>query len=138
LSVLAADTSVWSRRRHPDVGARWVKEVLADNVGITPIVALEVLYSARSAAEYDAMALDLAALRQVPCDQAACARAMEVQRLLAQEGALHHRSVGVPDLLIAAAAELAGATVWHYDEDFDRIAAVTGQPVEWVLPRGSL
>jgi predicted nucleic acid-binding protein len=136
--VLAADTSVWNRRRHPDVAARWVEEVLADNVGIASVVALEVLYSARSAAEYDEMVLDLAALHQLPCEQAAWARAIDVQRLLAHEGALHHRSVGIPGLLIAAAAELAGATVLHYDEDFDRIAAVTGQPVEWVVPRDSI
>jgi hypothetical protein len=31
-----------------------------------------------------------------------------------------------------------GATVRHYDADYDRIAAVTGQPVEWVAARGSL
>ncbi len=37
-----------------------------------------------------------------------------------------------------ASAELAGATVLHYDADYDRIAAITGQPTEWVAPRGSL
>lgn len=42
------------------------------------------------------------------------------------------------DLLIAAVAELAGAAVWHYDSDYDRIAEVTGQPMEWVVPRGLL
>ncbi len=52
--------------------------------------------------------------------------------------ALHHRSVGVNDLLIAAAAEAAGATVWHYDEDYDRIGAITGQPTEWIVERGSV
>ncbi|MGI8813882.1 MAG: PIN domain-containing protein [Pseudonocardia sp.] len=46
--------------------------------------------------------------------------------------------VKIPDLLIAAAAEAAGATVWHYDEDFDRIAEITGQPTAWVAPRGSV
>lgn len=45
--------------------------------------------------------------------------------------------MGIPDLLIAA-AELGGATVWHYDEGFDRIAEVTGQPTEWVVPRGPI
>ena len=44
----------------------------------------------------------------------------------------------LPDLIIAATAEEHGATVLHYDADYDRIAAVTGQPVEWVAPRGSL
>jgi predicted nucleic acid-binding protein len=36
----------------------------------------------------------------------------------------------VADLLIAASAELTGATVLHVDKDFDLIASVTGQPVE--------
>ena len=42
------------------------------------------------------------------------------------------------DLLVAAAAERAGLTVLHYDQDFDLIAEVTGQPTEWVVPRGSV
>jgi predicted nucleic acid-binding protein len=44
----------------------------------------------------------------------------------------------IPDLVIAAAAELAGQTVLHYDSDFELIADVTGQPHQWVLPRGSI
>jgi predicted nucleic acid-binding protein len=40
--------------------------------------------------------------------------------------------------LIAAAAESAGVELLHYDEDFDRIAAITGQPMRWIVPRGSL
>jgi predicted nucleic acid-binding protein len=64
--------------------------------------------------------------------------AAEVQRQLARHGPLHHRSVKIADLIIAAAAEQAGAIVWHYDEDFDRIAGITGQPVEWIARRGSL
>jgi predicted nucleic acid-binding protein len=44
----------------------------------------------------------------------------------------------LPDLVIAATAELNGATVLHYDADYDRIADVTGQPTEWVAERGSL
>jgi hypothetical protein len=28
--------------------------------------------------------------------------------------------------------------VLHYDDDYDRIAAVTGQPAQWVVPRGSV
>ncbi len=28
--------------------------------------------------------------------------------------------------------------VWHYDEDFDRIATITGQAAEWIVPRGSI
>lgn len=99
---------------------------------------LEFLYSARSADEYNRVARELRALPQVACGEAQFQRALEVQQTLANRSALHHRSVKIADLVIAACAEAAGATVWHYDEDFDRIAEVTGQSCEWVAPRGSL
>lgn len=55
-------------------------------------------------------------------------RALELQRLLSERG--HHRAPSVPDLLIAATAELADLTVLHVDKDFELTAAVTGQFVE--------
>jgi predicted nucleic acid-binding protein len=55
-------------------------------------------------------------------------RAVEVLTLLADRG--QHRAPSIPDLIIAATAELAGLTVLHLDKDFDVIADVTGQPVE--------
>jgi predicted nucleic acid-binding protein len=67
---------------------------------------------------------------------AAMDRALAVDRMLAEHR--QHRHFPLPDLIIAATAEEHGATVLHYDADYDRIAAVTGQPVEWVAPRGSL
>ena len=55
-------------------------------------------------------------------------RAVEVLTLLADRG--QHRAPSVPDLIIAATAELAGLTVLHLDKDFDVIADITGQSVE--------
>ena len=55
-------------------------------------------------------------------------RAVEVLTLLADRG--QHRAPSIPDLIIAATAELAGLTVLHLDKDFDVIAQITGQPVE--------
>lgn len=55
-------------------------------------------------------------------------RAVEVQTLLGDRG--QHRGPSVPDLLVAAAGELADLTVLHVDKDFDHIALVTGQPIE--------
>ncbi|MGH3266938.1 MAG: PIN domain-containing protein, partial [Trebonia sp.] len=66
------------------------------------------------------------------------ARALEVYEQLSHQGGLHHRAVRHPDLRIAAAAESANIPVLHYDEDYDRIAAITGQDVQWLAPRGSL
>lgn len=96
---------------------------------------LEIGYSARDAAEWDILAEGLQAFELVETTADHLRRARQVQRLLA---ANHQRGRKVPDLLIAAAAESRGLTVLHYDSDFERIAAVTGQSCEWIVPAGSV
>lgn len=137
MTLRCADTSAWHRTTNPAVAGAWHAALDADEVGICDQVRLEILYSARSADDYEALAEELGALTPIAMD-GAFARALQVQHKLARAGWLHHRSVKIADLLIAAAAERAGAVVWHYDEDFDRVAAVTGQPTEWIAPRGTL
>jgi predicted nucleic acid-binding protein len=63
-------------------------------------------------------------------------RAAGVQSTLVVKGSW--RAVSVVDLVIAAVAERHGAVVLHYDHDFDLIAAVTGQPTQWVVPAGTI
>ena len=58
-------------------------------------------------------------------------RAVEVQMLLAGSGL--HRAPSVPDLIVAAIAELGGLTVLHVDKDFELIAGITGQPTERLM-----
>ena len=135
--LLLADTSAWHRSRHPEVAAEWRRLLDDDLVATTTPVRLEVLFSAQSARDYDAISGELDALHQLDCDVPALTRALEVQRRLAHSRPLHHR-VAVPDLIIAAVAEMSGAAVWHYDHDFDRIAGITGQEVIWIAPAGSL
>ena len=48
-----------------------------------------------------------------------------------------HRSVKLPDLIIAAIARRHHAIVLHYDRDYDAIADVTGQPMQWLAPPGT-
>lgn len=55
---------------------------------------------------------------------------MEVQLALADQG--RHRAPSIPDLLIAATAELVNLTVLHLDKDFDLIAEITNQATERV------
>ena len=83
----------------------------SDEVSICDQVRLEVLYSAQSAPDYDAIADELRSLNVVPCDARTFERALQVQHSLAHRGGLHHRSVTIADLLIAAAAEAAGHIV---------------------------
>lgn len=63
-------------------------------------------------------------------------RAREVQLLLASDG--DHRRIPPADLLLAAAAEAADVPIVHYDRDYERIAAVTHQRHDWLVPDGSL
>jgi len=113
----------------PDAG-EWAGRIERGVVRITTVTRLEVGYSARSAADLRA------GLRQPPVSAmpveyltpAIEDRAVEVQALLADKG--QHRAPSIPDLIIAAVAELNGLTVLHLDKDFEVIADVTGQPVE--------
>ena len=97
-------------------------------VGTCPIIDLEILYSARTGSEHDHFRQQRAAFEYFPITDEIAQRAVEVQGLLAQRA--QHRSVSIPDLLIAATAERYGLTVLHYDGDYDQIAAITGQAVE--------
>jgi hypothetical protein len=138
MTLFCVDTSAWHHSTSPAVALAWRRHLEADELAVCDQVRLEILWSARSARDYDALAEELAALRTIEIDASTFSRAREVQRRLAHVGGLHHRSVKIAGLVIAAAAEAVGATVLHYDADFDRVAKLTGQPVKWIAPRGSL
>jgi predicted nucleic acid-binding protein len=44
----------------------------------------------------------------------------------------------VSDLLIAAVAEREQVTLLHYDSDYDLVAEITRQPMQWGVPRGTV
>ncbi len=137
-----ADTSAWVKSRQrstPD----WLRErfdelLLAEELVMCDVVMLELLHHEQTAGKLRARRADLDALAWAPVDERVCARALAVQAALAEGGGARHRAVRLPDYLIAAAAELAGLVVLHYDADYDLLASVTGQPHEWVAPRGSV
>ena len=113
----------------PDA-ADWAGRIERGLVRVTTVTRLEIGYSARSGPALRA------GLRQPPVSAmpveyltpAIEDRAVEVLALLADRG--QHRAPSIPDVIIAATAELAGLTVLHCGKDFDLIAAVTGQSVE--------
>ncbi len=130
-----ADKSALARLDHRSVGDRLGPLLVEGLVATCPIIDLEVLYGARSLVDYEAILAERRALRSYPITTAVTDRAIEVQHGLARRG--HHR-ISLPDLLIAAVAEVNDVAVMHYDADYDRIAEITTQPVEWVAPRGSI
>jgi predicted nucleic acid-binding protein len=113
----------------PDAG-EWANRTQRGMVRISSLTRLEVGYSARSGADLRA-AIGRPPLSSMPVEYMTPAiedRAIVVQQVLADQG--HHRAPSVPDLLIAATAELARLVVLHVDKDFELIAAITGQPME--------
>lgn len=124
------DTSALARLGISPDAATWADRIGRGLVRISTVTRLEVGYSARSGPDLRSAAhrppLDSMPVEyQTPASED---RAVEVQTLLADRG--RHRAPSIPDLIIAATAELAGLTVLHLDKDFDLIAEVTGQPTE--------
>jgi predicted nucleic acid-binding protein len=115
----------------PDA-AVWANRIERGMVRISTITRLEVGYSARSGDDLraDGRRPPLSVMPVEYLTPAIEDRAVEVQLLLSDRGL--HRAPSVPDLLIAATAECADLTVLHADKDFDMIADVSGQPVEWI------
>ena len=130
-----ADKSALARMDTPAVATRLGPLLTEGLVATCAVVDLEVLYSARSPADYEALREERRAFPDVPITPAVMERALQVQRLLARKG--RHR-VPIPDLIIAATAESAGLAVLHYDADYEHIATATGQPHRWVVPRGTV
>lgn len=112
----------------------WADRIERGLVRITNVTRLEVGYSARN--EKDArLAFTSPPVASMPVEYLTPAiedRALQVQLLLADKG--QHRAPAIPDLILAAAAELAGLIVLHVDKDFELIATFTGQPTERLRP----
>lgn len=136
-----ADTSawIWSRRAGQAGLRHHFDTALVDGeIATCDMVRMELLYTARNFGEFAELREELAALPGCAIGKEQWDRALWVYERLSAQGGMHHRSVKHADLLIAAAAEAAGVPVLHYDEDYERIAAVTGQPIRWLAAQGSL
>lgn len=100
---------------------------------MTEIVALEMLYSARTT-DYEARRTDLLSLPWLHLTEAVAQCALDLQRRLASTST-HRRPI--PDLIVAATAIEHGATLLHYDKDFDLIAEVSELSARWIIPQGT-
>jgi predicted nucleic acid-binding protein len=136
-TIYLADTSVYVLQgRHPEVRRRFEALLAEGRLAACQMTALEYLDNAPDPKGYEILWRAMHGHRWMDVSTQAMDRALEVHRALA--AASQHRHFRLPDLIIAATAEFHNATVLHYDADYDRIAHVTGQAVEWVAAKGSL
>lgn len=108
----------------------WAKRINDGQVHLSTITRLELGYSARSSKELE-LAFSTAPIAKMPIQALTPAveeLAWQVLQSLAKKG--QHRAPSIPDLLVAATAQLCDLSVLHFDKDFDLISKVTGQRCE--------
>lgn len=131
-----ADTSVFARLSKPEVAAAVAPLAAEGRIALCPPVVFELGFSARSAADHEAMMSRLHAFDTVAVTNGDHLRAIQIQGQLAKRG--HHRAISLVDALVAAVAETRQLVILHYDADFELVAEITGQPHQWVLERGTV
>lgn len=129
------DKSAWEQARYDKRARRRLHELReAGQLAVCIVSMAELLYSARNADDLATLRLDLSLLPYLRMTSAAEQHLVDVMAALALRG--QHRTP-IPDLMLAAIAHAHSAVVLHYDSDYERITEVTGQPHEWIIPRGN-
>jgi len=132
-----ADTSALARLRHQPVAAVLGPLIEAGLVATCGVIEFELGWATRTTAEFDQLRADRdTGYEWLATHDEDWRRALDVQGTLWRRGQV--RAVGFPDLLVAAVAERERVTVLHYDADYDLIAHVTGQSVQWVVPQATV
>ena len=124
------DKSAITRLQRASNAGEWASRIDRGLVRICTVTRLEVGFSARSATDHRSLLDDLP-IASMPVEYLTPRiedRAAELQAVLAGRG--QHRAPSVPDLLLAASAELSELIVLHVDKDFELIAEITGQRIE--------
>jgi predicted nucleic acid-binding protein len=114
----------------------WAERISRGLVHLSSLTLLEIGYSFRSAQEAE-RELHSAPLHSLVVDYltpSAERRAHLLQMELLKRS--QHRGVSIPDLLLAAQAELLGHTLLHVDNDFELISAHSGVKTERLLLDG--
>lgn len=126
-----------NRMKYEPVKKRLGPIIAAGLVATCAALDVEALYSARNPAEYEKTRATRASIfTYLETNEEDWSQALDVQRSLAAKSI--HRGPKVPDLIIAAVAFRHELTLLHFDSDFDRIAELTGQSMEWVVQRGTV
>lgn len=137
VATYLADTSALARLHNPAVAAVLSPLIEAGLVATCGVIEFELGWATRSSSEFDAVRADRAAGYEcLATHDEDWIRALDVQAELWRNGLV--RAVGFPGLMVAAVAEREQVTLLHYDADFNLIADVTRQSMQWIVPRGTV
>lgn len=135
--LFIADKSAWVRSHREPFRSDYQHALGGGQIVTCQITRLEILYSARTRVEFEALEYELAALRDLAITQTVCTAAIGALRELAARSDGYHR-VNIADSLIAACAAENGVGVLHYDRHYDRLAEVLGFESRWAAVAGTL
>jgi predicted nucleic acid-binding protein len=126
------DKSAYTRIPGSPDAEVWIDRIQRGLVRMSTVTRLEIGYSFRTAAQarLEVVSPPLSLMPVEYLTPAAENRAVELQLLLADRG--QHRAPSIPDVLVAAVAEVGTLTVLAVDKDFDLIARISGQAIEWL------
>lgn len=127
------DKSAISKLHLTSDATDWARRIERGLLRISTVTRLEIGYAARSAADHDALLAE-PPIVSMPVEYLTPRiedRAVQLQSMLAARG--QHRAPSIPDLLVAATAELANLTVLHLDKDFELIAELTDLATERLI-----
>ncbi|CAI8382011.1 MAG: Ribonuclease VapC2 [Cellulomonadaceae bacterium TMED98] len=136
LETWLIDKSAYARLAVSPDREVWMERLSRGLVRISSLTMLELGYSFQnsSQAHYELAEPPLALMPLEYLGPRAEQRALDMQRALLEVS--EHRGVSIPDLLIAASAEIAHHTLLHVDRDFELIARHSGQPIERLTTSG--
>jgi len=129
------DTSIWEYTDHPLIAPDWDAALERSRLAVSPIVALEIVYTARNQADFEELETQLDALRQAPLTPAII---REAKRALHDLSATANHRIPFQDAVIAATAAQKNMTVLHYDGHYDLLSGVLGFESRWAAPPASL
>jgi predicted nucleic acid-binding protein len=119
-------SALWKLPQSPDF-PDWLNRMNRGQVWVSLATSLEVAVSARDPEHWPVLSRDLLApLLEANATPRSEAIAMEIMSALV--AARLHRSVSLPDVMIASIAVADSFTVLHDDVDFDRIREAYGGP----------
>jgi predicted nucleic acid-binding protein len=135
-SLYLVDRSAWLQVPYSADAKRQLYILkLTGGLATCAIIEAELLYAARDRTDFAWRRHGYSALHRLAMTEQIHARALDIMQALADYG--QHRSVPIPDMLIAATAEAYGATLLHYDQNFERIAQYVPVSHEWIVEPGA-
>ncbi len=131
--AVLADTSAWMHaRRDPRTHELLLAAIGRGEVAWCWPVRYELLIDARSPEGITAVDRVLEGLREIAVDRTVQRTALSAMRELADSGSHGAHRLPLTDLTVAAAAQVSGLDVLHYDHHFDRLGDLLGVRTLWI------